>query len=185
MYRLIVEQLLKEYDDYKPGDLVRIDLWFGRILEHIQPDMYKVNVATSDGIVPEEISKDQLSLSYPVEFAAQWNGCGGNTTDILTDEEWNEIKENHPAIYQDCLKKIAVNTSYGSLLQDWIFEFLMSDKNQIQGKPGTVIDQVKDADFGPIMKYAEPGEELNDTIIRLKKEALYVSPDNKYVFMSY
>lgn len=181
----MVEQMLKEYDDYKPGDLVRIDVWYGRILEHIQPDMYKVNVATPDGLRVQELSKNQFSLSYPVEFAANWNGCGGNTTDILTSDEWDNIKANHPVIYRNCLEKVAMNTANGSLLEDWVFDFLMSDKNTVQGKPGTVIDRVKNADFGPIMKYMQPGEELHDAIIRLKKDALYLTPNNKYVFMSY
>ena len=181
----MVEQMLKEYDDYKPGDLVRVDLWFGRILEHLQPDTYKVNVSTPDGLQVQELSKDKFSLSYPVEFAVNWNGCGGNSTDVLTVSEWENIKSNHPVVYRNCLEKVAMNTNYGSLLEDWIFEFLMSDKNKIQGKPGTVIDRIKNADFGPIAKYMKPGEELNDAIIRLKKEALYITPDNRYVVMSY
>lgn len=185
MFKTKVEQILKEYDDYRPGDLVKIDLWFGRVLEHIQPDMYKVSVATPDGIRTQAISKDKMQLSNPTEFVMNWNGCGGNTTDILTDEEWDEIKTNFPDIYKDCLQKVAMNTNYGSLLEDWIFEFLMSDKNQKQGKPGTVIDAVKDADYGPIMKYMNPGEQLHDAIIRLWKEALYVSEDKRNVFMSY
>ncbi len=185
MYRLKVEQVLKEYDDYTAGDLVRMQLWFGRILEHTQPDAYKIDVATPDGIRPQMLSKGTFSLSYPIEVAINWNGCGGNTTDLLTNEEWNTIKANHPVVYRNCLEKVAMNTSTGSMLESWIFDFLMSDKNTVQGKPGTVIDKVKDADFGPIMKYMLPGEELNDAIIRLKKDALYVTPDNKHVFMSY
>lgn len=185
MFRAKVEKVLKEFDDFKPGDIVRLDLWFGRVLEHIQPDMYKVSVSTPDGIQTKTISKDQMQPSYPMEFISNWNGCGGNTTDLLTDEEWIDVKANHPQIYEDCLKRVASNTNYGNLLEDWIFEFLMSDKNQKQGKPGTVIDAVKNADFGPIMKYMNPGEQLHDAIIRLWKEALYVSEDKRNVFMSY
>lgn len=185
MFKTKLEQILKEYEDFKPGDLVRIDLWFGRVLEHVQPDMYKVRVVTSDGSREELVPKDQMQIAFPVEFASTWNGCGGNTTDILTDEEWNEIKANHPEIYKNSLKNVAANTNYGSLLEDWIFEFLMSEKNQKNGKPGTVIDAVKNANFGPIMKYTNPGEQLHDAIIRLWKEALYVSDDKRNVFMSY
>ena len=178
--------MLKEFDDYKPGDLVRINLWYGRVLNH-EPssEYYDVNVATPDGIIRKNLSKNDFSLSYPIEFAMNWNGCGGDTTDILTDEEWNEIKANHPIIYQDCLRKVAMNTSYGSLIKDWVFEFLMTDKNTLQGKPGTVIRKLRKANYGPIMRYVRDGEELNDAIIRLRKEAVYVTPDNKYVFMSY
>ena len=115
-----------------------------------------------------------------------WNGCGGNTTDLLTEQEWFEIKQNHQIIYEDCLKKVAMNTSYGSMLPEWIFEFLMSEDNHLQTfKPGTVIDRIKDADYGPVIKYMKPGEELNDAILRLQKEALYMTPDNKNVLMSY
>ena len=185
MFRNKVEQILKEYDDFKPGDLVRLDLWFGRVLEHTQPDMYKVSVATPDGKIVKDVSKDQLVIATPIEFAMSWNGCGGSTTDILTDEEWNQIKANHPSIYENQLRNTAKNTSDGELLRDWIFEFLMSDKNPKNGKPELVIDAVKDANFGPIIKYMNPGEQLHDAIIRLWKEALYVSEDKKNVFMSY
>ena len=185
MFRTKIEQILKEYDDFKPGDLIRLDLWFGRVLEHIQPDVYKVSISTPDGIKTQEVSKDQMELSFPIEFATNWNGCGGNATDILTDEEWNEIKANHPQIYENQLKNVANNTNYGAMLNEWIFEFLMSEKNPKSGKPGTVINAVKDADFGPIMKYVNPGEQLHDAIIRLWKEALYVTEDKKNVFMSY
>lgn len=185
MFRTKVEQILKEYDDFKPEDIVRLDLWFGRVLEHIQPDVYKVSVATPDGIKTMEIAKDKMELSYPIEVAMNWNGCGGSTTDILTDEDWNRIKANHPTIYKNQLINSATNTNYGSSLEDWIFEFLMSDKNPKQGKPENVIDAVKDADFGPIMKYVKPGEQLHDAIIRLWKEALYVTEDKRNVFMSY
>lgn len=178
--------MLKEFDDYKPGDLVRINLWFGRIFAH-EPssEYYDIDVSTPDGITKQRFTKDQFSLSYPIEVAMNWNGCGGNTTDLLTNEEWNDIKANHPIIYEDCLKKVAMNTSEGSLVKDWVFDFLMTDKNTLNGKPGRVIDAVKKSNYGPIMRYVRDGEELNDAIIRLRKEAIYVTPDNKYVFMSY
>lgn len=185
MYRLKVEQMLKEYNDYKPGDLVRINNSYGRIFRYTEPDAYDIDVATPEGIMKKRYSKNQFSLSYPIEFAMNWDGKDGNRTDILTDEEWNDLKANHPVIYEDCLRKVASNTDYGSMIENWVFKFLMSDKNTLNGKPGTVIGELRKANYGPIMKYARPGEELNDTIIRLKKEAVYVTPDNKHVFMSY
>ena len=176
---------MKEYKNYAPGDLVKVDVWFGRVIEQIQPNMYIVDLVTPDGHKRSEISGDDMSLSYPIEFASNWNGCGGSTTDVLTDNEWNDIKMNHPFIYKNCLKNVAMNTSYGSILPEWIFEFLMSEKNKLQGKPSIVIDKVKNANFGSIMKFMNPGENLNDAIIRLMKEALYITEDNKFVFMSY
>lgn len=189
MFKVEVENILKEYvnfyDEFEPNEIVRFDVWFGRVISKEENGKYKVILSTPDGLKKKILSGEQLKHSYPIEFASEWNGCGGNATDILVDEEWNEIKENHPIVYENCLMKVASNTSYGAMLKDWVFEFLMSEKNPKQGKPGTVIDAVKNADFGPIMKYVELGEQLHDAIIRLWKEALYVTEDKMNVFMSY
>lgn len=182
MLKTKIEQILREYDDFKPGDLVRLDVWFGRVLEHIQPDVYKVQFSTDDGYKVEEVSKDRLVISSPIEYSFVWNGC---SPDLLTDEEWQEVKSNHPYQYLSSLKTVAAKTDEGSMLEDWIFEFLMSDKNPKKGKPEDVIRAVKNADYGSITKYMTPGEQLHDAIMRLWKEALYVSEDNRNVFMSY